>query len=167
MTTVADVMIRELHTIAPTVSIQDAAHKMNQHNVGSLPVTQSSRLVGTITDRDITVRVIAEGRDPHVTLVRDAMTIPPVVVRPKQYLVEAEALMMLHQVRRLPVVESSGRLVGYITLATVAREEADENVVGRVLKGIFQPRARTTATLTRKAPERTGGKEARPPQRPG
>lgn len=142
MAKVVDVMTRDLQTIAPNASIEDAAQKMKTNNVGSLPVTLDSRLVGTITDRDIAIRVIAEGRDPRNTEVREAMTTMLVTVRPTQDLAEAEALMNSHRIRRLPVVEKNGRIVGYITMATVAKEEGDEKVVGQMLKGIFEPRKR-------------------------
>jgi CBS domain-containing protein len=151
MSIIAEVMTRELQTVSPTASVLDAAQRMRASNVGSLPVTVDSRLVGTITDRDITVRVIAEGRDPASTPVRDAMTTGLYVVRPEQDLTEAESLMKHHQIRRLPVVETGGRLVGYVTMATIAREEIDEKAVGRLLKGIFQPRKRDSQRFAPKA----------------
>ena len=138
---VADLMTRDVETIGPSATIQEAAERMKAENVGSLPVCQDSRLVGTLTDRDITVRVTAEGRDPRTTLVRDAMTRQLVTVRPQQDVADAEQLMLDRQVRRLPVVETDGRLAGYITLATIARREADEKAVGRVLKGISQKKS--------------------------
>jgi len=157
MAKVVDVMTRDLQTISPTASVQDAAQKMKANNVGSLPVTQDSRLVGTITDRDITIRVIAEGRDPRRTLVCDAMTSTVFTIRPQQDLAEAESLMNQHQIRRLPVVESSGRVVGYITMATIAKEEGDEKVVGRMLKGVFQPRKRDSQRLSSRSRAGAGG----------
>jgi CBS domain-containing protein len=142
MAKVADFMTRMIETIGPTATIQEAAERMKSENVGSLPVCQDSRLVGTLTDRDITVRVTAEGRDPRATLVRDAMTRDLVTVRPQQDILDAEQLMYDHQVRRLPVTEADGRLAGYVTLATIARREGDEKVVGRVLQGISRPTPR-------------------------
>jgi CBS domain-containing protein len=157
MSTVAEVMTRDLQSVAPTASIQEAAQRMKTHNVGSLPVTLDARLVGTITDRDIAVRVIAEGRDPRITLVQDAMTTGLFIIRPEQELTEAETLMKGHQIRRLPVVESGGRLVGYITMATIAKEEEDEKIVGNTLKGIFKPRKRDSQRFALKAPAGDGG----------
>lgn len=157
MSSVAEVMTRDLQTVEPTASIQEAAQRMKTHNVGSLPVTIDTRLVGTITDRDIAIRVIAEGRDPRITLVRDAMTTGLYIVRPEQELAEAESLMKGHQIRRLPVVESGGRLVGYITMATIAKEEEDEKVVGSTLKGIFQPRKRDSQRFAVRPPSGDGG----------
>jgi len=139
MARVAEIMSRNLETIGPSATIQEAAERMKADNIGSLPVCQDSRLLGTITDRDITIRVTAEGRDARTTLVRDVMTREVVTIRPQQELAEAEQLMHDHQVRRLPVVEADGRLVGYLTTATIAKREGDEKAVGKVLKGISQP----------------------------
>jgi CBS domain-containing protein len=131
-------MTRSVETIGPTATVQEAAERMKVDNIGSLPVCLDSRLVGTITDRDITVRVTAEGRDARATLVRDVMTQPVVVVRAQQDLADAEQLMHDYQVRRLPVVEPDGRLVGYVTTATIAKRDGDEKSVGKVLRGISQ-----------------------------
>lgn len=138
MPRVADIMTRNVETVGPSATVQEAAERMKADNIGSLPVCLDSRLVGTITDRDITIRVTAEGRDSRSTLVREVMTRDLVTVRPQQEVADAEQLMQDHQVRRLPVVESDGRLVGYVTTATIARKEGDEKAVARVLKGISQ-----------------------------
>src|SRR6185503_7866551 len=105
MLRIADIMTRNVETVGPSATVQEAAERMKSDNIGSLPVCLDSRLVGTITDRDITVRVTAEGRDARATLVRDVMTQPVVTIRPQQELADAEQLMHDHQVRRLPVVE--------------------------------------------------------------
>jgi CBS domain-containing protein len=139
MAKVADVMVREVETVSPLATVQEAAERMKAANVGSIPICQESRLVGTLTDRDITIRVTAEGRDPQTTPVRDVMSQPVVTVLPQQDLAEAEQLMHDHQVRRIPVVEQDQRLVGYITTAIIARRDGDEKTVGKVLRGISQP----------------------------
>ena len=147
MAKVADIMTRDVETVGPLATVQEVAERMKASNIGSIPICEDSHLVGTITDRDITVRVTAEGRDPQATPVCDVMSRPVVTVRPQQDVVEAEQLMHDHQVRRLPVVEQDGRLVGYMTTATIARRDPDEKVLGKVLKGISQPQ--------RPAPEKT------------
>jgi CBS domain-containing protein len=147
MPRVADIMTRDVETVSPAATVQEAAERMKALNIGSLPVCQDSRLVGTITDRDITIRVTAEGRDPHATAVRDVMTQPVVTVRPQQDVLEAEHLMHDCQVRRLPVVELDGRLVGYVTMATIARRVGDEKGVGMILKGISQPHKPSPETV--------------------
>ena len=155
MAKVADIMTREVETIGPTSTVQEAAERMKSSNIGSLPVVQDSRLVGTITDRDITIRVTAEGREPQTTAVRDVMSQPVVTVRPQQEVLEAEQLMHDHQVRRLPVIEQDGRLVGYVTTATIAKRDQDSKVVGKVLKGISQPQKPAPEKIT---PSRQRGK---------
>ncbi len=139
MLRIADIMTRNVETLGPSATVQEAAERMKADNIGSLPVCLDSRVVGTITDRDITIRVTAEGRDARTTLVRDVMTPDVVTVGPQQDVAEAEQMMHDHQVRRLPVVELDGRLVGYVTTATIAKREGDEKTVGKVLKGISQP----------------------------
>ena len=139
MAKVADIMAREVETVSPSATVQEVAERMKSANIGSVPVCLDSRLIGTITDRDITIRVTAEGRDPQATSVRDVMSQPVVTVHPQQELAEAEQLMHDHQVRRLPVVEEDQRLVGYVTTATIARRDGDEKTLGKVLKGISQP----------------------------
>ena len=155
MPKVAEIMIRNVESIGPAATIQEAAERMKSENVGSLPVCLDSRLLGALTDRDITVRVTAEGRDPRTTLVRDAMTQPVVTVRPQQELADAEQLMHDHQIRRLPVVEQDGRLVGLVTLGTIAKRDGDERTVGKVFKGISQAQRpepqRAAPTRTRKS----------------
>jgi CBS domain-containing protein len=155
MTKVADVMTREVETVGPTATVQEVAERMKSANIGSIPICQDSRLIGTITDRDITIRVTAEGRDPQATPVRDVMTQPVVTVQPQQELLEAEQLMHDFQVRRLPVVEQDNRLVGYVTTATIAKRDGDEKVVGKVLKGISQPQKPAPEKI---APSRARGK---------
>ena len=88
---------------------------------------------------------------------RDAMTTGLFVLRPDQDLSEAESLMKNHQIRRLPVVEDGGRLVGYVTMATIAKGEVDEKAVGRTLKGIFQPRKRDSQRFFPSARAGAGG----------
>jgi CBS domain-containing protein len=139
MARVADIMTSTVESITPSATIQDAAQRMKTENIGSLPVCKDNRLLGTITDRDITIRVTAEGRDSRATLVEDVMTRMVVTVHPQQEVYEAEQLMHDHQVRRLPVVKPDGHLVGYITMSTIAKREADERAMGRVLRGVSNP----------------------------
>src|SRR5919108_5478503 len=97
-----------------------AAKMMRDEDVGLAPVVEGDRLVGTLTDRDIAMRVVAEGRDPESTPVRDVASTNVVTVEPSQDLDEALKLMAKHQVRRLPVVEGN-RVVGVLAQADVAR----------------------------------------------
>lgn len=114
-----------------------AAKMMKDEDVGLAPVVQGDRLVGTVTDRDIVTRVIAEGRDPGSTSVREIASTDLVTVDPQQGLDEALSLMAEHQVRRLPVVEEGGRLVGVVAQADVA-EHADSSATGRMVEEISE-----------------------------
>src|SRR5206468_10155843 len=108
---------------------------MKQEDAGVVPVTENGRLTGMITDRDIAVRVVAERKDPQSTTVREVASTDLVTVDPQQDLDEALRLMTQHQVRRLPVVEEDGRLVGVIAQADVARS-ADDRRTGEFVEEI-------------------------------
>src|SRR5947209_13647448 len=109
-------------TIEPDDSVVEAARIMKREDAGVVPVTENGRLTGMVTDRDIAIRVVAEGRDPQSTFVREVASKDLVTIDPQQDLDEALRLMAKHKVRRLPVVEEDGRLVGLVAQADVARE---------------------------------------------
>jgi CBS domain-containing protein len=90
-----------------------------------------------VTDRDIAIRVVAEGKDPQSTTVREVASTDLVTVDPEQDLDEALRLMAQHQVRRLPVVEEDGRLVGVLAQADIARE-GDDKQTGQVVQEISE-----------------------------
>jgi CBS domain-containing protein len=110
---------------------------MKQEDAGVVPVTENGRLIGMVTDRDIAIRVVAEGKDPQSTTVREVASTDLVTVDPQQGLDEALRLMAQHKVRRLPVVEEDGRLVGVVAQADVARE-GDDTQTGQVVQEISQ-----------------------------
>jgi CBS domain-containing protein len=116
-------------------SVAYAAKMMRDEDVGIAPIVEGDRLVGVLTDRDVTVRVVAEGRDPEQVKVTEVASRDVVTLDPDQDLDEALRLMARHQVRRLPVVEEDGRLVGVVAQADVART-ADERHVGEVVEQI-------------------------------
>ena len=111
---IGDLMTENPRTVDADASVVDAARLMRDADVGLLPIVEGERLVGTITDRDIAIRVVAEGRDPSSLNVREVASSDLVTIDPKQELDEALRLMAQHQVRRLPVVEKDGRLVGIV-----------------------------------------------------
>jgi CBS domain-containing protein len=119
---ILEVMTSNPCAIEADRSVSYAAKMMKQEDVGVAPIVESGRLVGMLTDRDIAVRVVAEGKDPDSVNVRDVASSNVVSIDPQQDLDDALMLMARHQIRRLPVVEDDGRLVGVIAQADVAQE---------------------------------------------
>jgi CBS domain-containing protein len=134
---ISDSMTANPCSIDADKSVAYAAKMMRDEDVGLAPIVERDRLVGTLTDRDIAVRVVAEGRDPESTSVREVASSDLVTIDPQQGLDEALRLMAQHQVRRLPVVEEDGRLVGVVAQADVA-QHADASPTGRLVEDISE-----------------------------
>ena len=134
---IREVMTSNPSTIEPNKTVADAARIMKQEDAGVVPVTENGRLTGMVTDRDIAIRVVAEGKDPKSTPVREVASKDLVTIDPQQDLDEALRLMAQHQVRRLPVVEEDGRLVGVVAQADVARH-GDDTKTGQVVQEISE-----------------------------
>ena len=136
---VSEVMTRGVECIGPDATLQEAAAKMKSLDVGSLPVCDNDRLVGMVTDRDITVRATAEGESPTDVRVRNVMT-PEVIYCFEDALVaEVASLMQEKQVRRIVVLNHDKRLVGIVSLGDLAVETGDEQMAGKALEGISEP----------------------------
>lgn len=135
--TIREIMTKNPTTIQPSTPLAEAARLMRDEDVGLLPVVDGDQLSGTITDRDIVVRAIAEGRDATSTTVGELASRDLVTIDPQQPLDEALRLMAQHQVRRLPVVEEDGRLVGIVAQADVA-QAGDDARTGEVVQRISQ-----------------------------
>src|SRR2546423_6736975 len=133
---VRDAMTADPRSIGASASVVEAARLMREQHIGSLPVTEDERLVGMITDRDITTRVVAEGAVPETMSVGDVYSRDPISVEPNNDLEEALQLMAHHQVRRLPVVEN-GRLVGMVAQADIALKE-NETRTGQLVEAISE-----------------------------
>lgn len=134
--------IRQLMTVRPRTvkvgdSIVEAAKVMRGEDSGIVPIVDGDRLVGVLTDRDIVTRVIAAEKDPKLVKVEEIASQNLVTVDPDQGLDEALRLMAHHQVRRLPVVEEDGKLIGIVAQADVARHAA-LNGVGEVVRAISE-----------------------------
>ena len=134
---VRDAMTEAPRSIGKSVSVVEAARLMREQDIGSLPITDDEKLVGMITDRDITTRVVAEAADPKVTSVGDVYSRDLISVEPGKDLEQALRLMARHQVRRLPVVEN-GRLVGIVAQADVALRK-NERKTGELVEAISAP----------------------------
>lgn len=134
--TIQDTMTSSPKTIEPGTTVQEAARTMKYEDVGSLPIVEDDRLVGVVTDRDLAIRVLAEGKSGETTVgevaSRDVITIDP-----QQSLEEAVRLMAEHQLRRLPVVEEDGKLVGILAQADIAQLGHDE-LTGETVQQISQ-----------------------------
>jgi CBS domain-containing protein len=118
--------IRKLMFVKPRTvkvgdSIVDAAKLMKGEETGIAPIVEDGRLIGVVTDHDITLRVVAEGRDPRTTRVEEVASRNLVTIDPDQALDEALAVMTHHDVKRLPVIEEDGTLVGMVAHADVLR----------------------------------------------
>jgi CBS domain-containing protein len=124
-------------TVKAGDSVVDAAKLMRGEDSGIAPIVDGDRLIGVITDRDIAIRVVAEGRDPATTKVEEVASTNVIAIDPQQELDEALRLMAQHQVRRLPVVEEDGKLVGIVAQADVARH-ADAERTGEVVEQISE-----------------------------
>jgi CBS domain-containing protein len=133
---VRDAMTADPRSIGASASVVEAARLMREDHVGSLPIIDDDQLVGMITDRDITTRVVAEGADPKATSVADVYSRDLISVEPDKDLEEAIQLMARHQVRRLPVVEN-GELVGIVAQADIALRENAKT--GQLVEAISAP----------------------------
>lgn len=136
---VREIMTEGAEIIASGSMVRDAARLMRARNVGALPVGEDDRLVGVVTDRDIVVRVVAEGRSDSDTSVGDIMSDGVCYCFDDDDIERAAELMAEHQVRRLPVVDRDRALVGVVALADLARHHVDAEKMA--LEGICAPSA--------------------------
>jgi len=134
---IRDVMTSNPRTIDANETVAYAAKMMREEDVGLAPIVEGDRLIGMLTDRDIATRVTAEGRDPDQVKVRDVASTQLVTVDPWQDLDDALRMMAMHQVRRLPVVEENGRLIGVVAQADIARA-GDDSKTGQLVEEISE-----------------------------
>jgi CBS domain-containing protein len=131
---IREIMSHDVELIDPNSTIRDAARKMRAGDIGAVPVGENDRLIGMITDRDIVMRCTAEDHQPSQCLVRDAMSKKICYCFEDDDLDAAAEIMADHQVRRLPVLDRSKRLVGMISLADLGRFDA--HAAGSAIEGI-------------------------------
>jgi CBS domain-containing protein len=138
VSSVREAMTEDPRSIGPSASVVEAARLMRDEHIGSLPITDGNTLIGMITDRDITTRVVADAADLATTSVEDVYSQDLVSVEPDKDLEEALGLMARHQLRRLPVVED-GRLVGIVAQADIALAlSEDEKKTGELVEAISE-----------------------------
>ena len=133
-----DVMSRDVEVVRPDATLEEAARKMRERDVGALPVCDGRRLLGMITDRDIVVRAVSQGRDPRRTKVHEVHTERVLYAREDDDVRDVAQVMESEQIRRMPIVDRSKRLVGIVALADLAAE--DEELSGEILEGVSQPK---------------------------
>lgn len=136
-----DIMTQDVERVHENVTLQEAAQKMRDLNVGLIPIYEGDRLVGMLSDRDITVRATAKGWNPAQTSVREAMTKDIVYCFDDQSAEEAAAVMADHQIRRLIVLNRDKRLVGMVSLGDLATQAPSQATAGQVLTSVSQPTA--------------------------
>lgn len=130
-----EIMTGNVTTASREMTLQEVARLMRDGDCGAMPVVEGGKLVGIVTDRDIVVRAIAEGKDAE-TKIGDAMTGEIFSVKPDDFVFEAIRLMGDKQVRRIPVVSENGELAGIIAMADVALEMEDEREIAATLEEI-------------------------------
>lgn len=145
MVRVKQIMTPSPACCTPDSTARDAATLMRDNDCGSIPVVgdlKGKRLVGTVTDRDLAIRGLAEGRGPD-TPVRDLMTSDPVTCLPEDEVEDVRQVMVQALVRRVPVVDDDGAIVGIVAQADIALEDgaATDREVGRIVEAISQPKS--------------------------
>ncbi len=135
--TIREMMSKDVASVTPDQSIKEAAALMSQYNIGSLPVVQNGQILGIITDRDITTRSTAEGKDTNVP-VSQIMTSQVVSATPEMDIDQAAQLMSQNQIRRLPVVENN-RIVGMVALGDLAVNQPFQDEAEEALSSISIP----------------------------
>lgn len=136
---IIEIMTREVEIVQPDDTVQLAARKMRDRDVGFLPVCDGDTLMGVLTDRDLTIRALAEGMDTTVMLSRDLMTTPAIHGFDDQDVSEAARLMEENQIRRLVILSRDDEsVVGIITLGDIARHSTTK-LSGRVLQKVSEP----------------------------
>ena len=138
-----DLMSRDVKVISPDMSIRDAAREMRDGDFGMLPVGENDRMIGTISDRDIAIRAVAEGKDSG-TKVRDVMSEGIAWAYEDDSVEQAAMIMSERQVRRLPVVDRDKRLVGIVALGDFAVESSEIRPAAQALSEISRPSKPTT-----------------------
>lgn len=139
MTPIADIMTRDVHTIDGQQTVAEAARLMRQLDVGSLPVCRDGRAVGIVTDRDLVLRVVAESLVPSETAVSLVMSDQLVSCRPDDVAEAVLARMGHEQVRRLPVIDGQGHVVGIVAMADLARRPPTPLDIEPAVRQILEP----------------------------
>jgi CBS domain-containing protein len=131
-----DIMTRNVTTAAPEMVLREVAALLRETDVGALPVVKNGKLAGIITDRDIVIRAVAEGKDANSAATTEVMTTEVFSVQPDTYVFEVIRLMGDKQIRRVPVINEAGELCGMIAMADIALEMEDQQEIAETLEDI-------------------------------
>jgi CBS domain-containing protein len=134
-----EIMTHEVHAVPPEANLRHAAQRMKSWDIGVLPVCRNDKLIGVITDRDIAVRAVAEGKDPEACCVSDAMTPDLIYCYEDEDVEQAAQLMEDRQIRRLPVMDREQHLVGIVSLGDLATRQRDARLSNEVLEQVSRP----------------------------
>lgn len=142
-----DIMTANPATVTPDTRVRQAAKLMKDHDVGILPVVEregSTKLVGLLTDRDIAIRLVAEGMNPDESEVRALMSANPKTARASDSVKDVMKLMGEQQLRRIPIVDDRGGLVGIVAQADIVIEASDDDMAKETVEQISRPGGRNT-----------------------
>ncbi len=132
-----DIMSKNPRTVTPEATVREAARLMQEEDVGIVPVVDQDRLVGLITDRDIAIRVVAEGRSD--ARVREVMSENPKSMRPSDDVNDVLEMMGREKVRRVPITDDRGALVGIVAQADIVREAPNDKRAEETIEQISTP----------------------------
>ena len=136
-----EIMTTDIATCMPDTPLEEVASIMDEYDCGMVPIVAgdgTTRPVGTVTDRDITIRTVAKGENPLDYMAGDVMTANPITIHHHSSHEEAMELMESHQLRRLLAIDDNGECIGVISQADLARN-ADESAIGEVVQHVSQP----------------------------
>jgi CBS domain-containing protein len=133
------IITRDPLVIGPDTTLKEAAEKMRDLDSGIMPVGENDRLVGMLTDRDLAIRAVADGKDPNTTRLREIMTQEVVYCFEDDDARDAATKMEQHQLRRLIVLTRDKRLAGIVSLGDLAVHTADDRLAGEVTEAVSEP----------------------------
>lgn len=136
---IRDVMTHNIKMIPSDATAKEAAEMMKALDVGALPISENEQVMGIITDRDIVVRVVAEGHDPADTMVKFVMTKDVATCREEDEVQQAARLMESRQIRRLLVLNKENQVCGIVSLGDIAVDTEDKNLSGEILREVSEP----------------------------
>ncbi|MFZ3181066.1 CBS domain-containing protein [Methylocystis hirsuta] len=132
---VRDVMHRGVEWLSPDTPIATVAKEMLEHDIGAIPIGENDRLVGMVTDRDITIRAVVQGKDISKLTARDVMTSGVIYCRDAEEIDDAARIMESKQIRRLPVIDENKRMVGIVTLGDISHA-GSRDLSAEVMKAV-------------------------------